>query len=737
MAYINDKNLPYLVEKLSNADNIKINNNKHGSRVSTVINSLVTKSDNVTKAVEQEIINDSYSFKVGTGDVNVSADVQDGFGEIGIKGVTYQNILGARINPSNGVEKNNNTITFNKVAQTNCVAGFPDSLAQVDKTYTLIFDILENTIENPTNGNVGKINIVSYNSGNYFIKYKETGHKKILLKQPATSTGKPYVEFYNETSGKFVMTTPILLEGDHTNNPNLPSYFEGIVGVGDKSKNLFNYKLHDSIEYNGSYYTVVKERWKSNVVEYTVEPNTDYTISVDRYEGNLWLSFDVDGVQFNNNNYSKFSKVIRTNETGKLLLRVGANTSADVGHKFINLQLEKGTVATQYEPHYDGHKIEILSHGKNLFNNKNNFITGGSGFAQTVGQMVTLSEIGDSNHKYLRVKLPIGKKYTVTIDKRNTYPDGWSNTIIESISDNIIVGSTYKTIARNNNSSSQISMLTFETSMPYVFIHIGRKNNDQAYEEWFAKVLESFETMQIEENDTSSEFEPYIEDKTQILLDEPLMRLPNGICDEITRDGKLIKRVGKIIFNGSENWKTAINNNKSRFDLSLNSVKTPLAWNDKTVPNMICSNLNVQPFVQIYAQGKSGITFYHANSDRLIVASLGNSCSLVEFKQWLSQNPTTVYYELAEPIITELPAPCLRIFKDGHITFNTLVAPESTHVVQLNKSAQIERSIREVQSLNSRVEQLESFYNDMMLETSYKLDLLNYDFKYTKEREDK
>ena len=247
MAYINDKNLPYLVEKLSNADNIKINNNKHGSRVSTVINSLVTKSDNITKAIEQEIINDSYSFKVGTGDVNVSADVQDGFGEVGIKGVTYQNILGARINPSDGVEKNNNTITFNKVAQTYCTAGFPDSLAQVDKTYTLIFDILENTIENPANGNVGKINIVSYNSGNYYIKYKETGHKKILLKQPTTSTGKPYVEFYHSTSGKFVMTAPILLEGDHTNNSNLPiDYFDSFVHVGSTGKNLFN--INDTIE---------------------------------------------------------------------------------------------------------------------------------------------------------------------------------------------------------------------------------------------------------------------------------------------------------------------------------------------------------------------------------------------------------------------------------------------------------------------------------------------------------
>ena len=220
-------------------------------------------------------------------------------------------------------------------------------------------------------------------------------------------------------------------------------------------------------------------------------------------------------------------------------------------------------------------------------------------------------------------------------------------------------------------------------------------------------------------------------DKTQILLNEPLMRLPNGICDEITRDGKLIRRVGKIILNGSEPWFIAIHNNKSRFDLSLNSVKTPSTWSDTAVPNMICSNLIVQPFSQIYSNGKLGITYYHANSDRLIVASLGNSCSLVEFKQWLSQNPTTVYYELAEPIITELPAPCLRIFKDGHLTFNTLVAPESNHVVQLNKSAQIQNAIKESQSLDNRINVLENNYDNLMLSTISRLnDLeLNYTLK--------
>ena len=715
-SFVNETNLPNIVDKLSNASNIKITGNKYGNRVQTVIDKIVEKADDITKAIEQEVINDSYSFKVGTGDVDVSTDVEDGFGEVGIKGVTYQNILGTRINTSDGVEKSNNIITFNKVAQTNCTAGFLDSLAQVDKTYTLIFDILENTIENPTNGNVGKINIVSYNSGNYFIKYKETGHKKILLKQPATSTGKPYVEFYNSTSGKFVMTTPILLEGNHLDNPSIPSKISNIVGVGDKSKNLFDSGLKLG---NISWETGVENNLQQHVMsaEYIkVRPNTKYIIhSNTSHKLNLYfydnskvistLSLEGVAISFTTNSTTEYIKVLSVNNT-------------DLSNS--RFQLEEGDVATSYEPYHDGYKIEILSHGKNLFNNKNNFITGGSGFAQTVGQMVTLSNIGDSNNKYLRVKLPIGKKYTVTIDKRNTYPDGWSNTIIESISDNIIVGSTYKTIARNNNSSSQISMLTFETSMPYVFIHIGRRNVE-TYEEWFAKVLESFETLQIEENDTSSEFEPYQEDKTQILLDEPLMRLPNGVCDEITRDGKLIRRVGKVVLEGSEDEQYSIEN----FGNGILLFKLTQS-HDYSKNRLIC---NTFPAFSTSQYGRDFEACYWVKGLKFMIKESKLSTQNTSgFKQWLSQNPTTVYYELAEPIITELPAPYLRIFKDGHLTFNTLVAPESNHVVQLNKSEQIQNAIKESQSLNNRINVLENNYDNLMLSTISRLNDLELDY---------
>ena len=239
----------------------------------------------------------------------------------------------------------------------------------------------------------------------------------------------------------------------------------------------------------------------------------------------------------------------------------------------------------------------------------------------------------------------------------------------------------------------------------------------------------------ISEGEQSQLYEPYQEDKTQILLDEPLMRLPNGVCDEISRDRKLIRRVGKVVLDGSEDWKTTINLDGLTYRYSLD-FKFKTSDNYNNVDNIICNDLATKKFSNIYNNGEKGITTWWSNDyiKKTIAICLSNNYSLEQFKEWLSQNPTTVYYELETPITTELPAPYLRIFKDGHLTFNTLVAPESNHVVQLNKSAQIERNIREVQSLDSRVGKLESFYDDMMLETSHKLSLLNYDFEYTRER---
>ena len=708
--YVNENNLPIIVDKLTDAKNIKIANNKYGNRVQTVIDKIVEKADDVTKAIKQEVVNNSYSFKVGTGNINVSADVEDGFGEVGVKGVTYQNILN-NFSMDNKASKyitvNENTIKWTKseVTTFNVNIKYHNSLAQLGKTYTLVFYIYKNTLQREGAGdsyNVAKFNIISYDGGFCLIPVNKTGLVKVKLIQPTTTPtdSKPYLEVFKESVGELEISYPILLEGDCTNDDKIPSQFEGIVGVGDKSKNLLNPNFFKSstgismIENQVINIDVPTDGGQRTIFEGLNLPAGTYRVTTKvlegEYTGGNLIFYDSNGKKFTENRLIGSYTINATNNNiNKLLIW------AVKGICKIRIQLEKGSSETTYEPYHDGHKIEILSNGKNICNIdkdfKNWYCIGGTNILNT----------SDKNVSAVLVKCKPNTQYVATMSEGDrsqfatfsSYPKHGDLANVVTSNGVITTGSYDKYL------------------LYYYYSNTSKKVN-----------------IQIEEGQTQTSFKPYQEHKTQILLDEPLMRLPNGVHDEITRDGKLIRRVGKIIFNGSENWKTAINNNKSRFDLSLNSVKTPSTWNDKTVPNMICSNLIVQPFNQIYSNGKSGITYYHANSDRLIVISLGNSCSLVEFKQWLSQNPTTVYYELAEPIITELPAPYLRIFKDGHLTFNTLVAPESSHVVQLNKSAQIQNAIKESQSLDNRINVLENNYDNLMLSTISRLNDLELDY---------
>lgn len=372
--------------------------------------------------------------------------------------------------------------------------------------------------------------------------------------------------------------------------------------------------------------------------------------------------------------------------------------------------MEGSEVATPYEPFT--YKVEILSCGKNLYKpNLQTKSANGLTFSLHGNTLIvngTSTDIVDFR--------PINGTESITLELYNYVSKLPVGTTLK-LSNNLGLRNFFS-LKRNGTQTYPANTLIIQED-DYDISCFVRFEEGQSYNNAELKI-------QLEINNVATEFEPYQEDKTQILLDEPLMRLPNGVCDEITRDGKLIRRVGKIVLNGSEDYIASSSSENTMYFILKNLIAKKSGY---CISNNFYFEIGSNDNEHIRLNANGNIVFWIKISKLASQDSAG-------VKQWLSQNPTTVYYELAEPIATELPAPCLRIFKDGHITFNTLVAPESTHVVQLNKSAQIERSIREVQNLNGRVGQLESFYDNMMLETSYKLNLLNYDFKYTKERED-
>lgn len=160
----------------------------------------------------------------------------------------------------------------------------------------------------------------------------------------------------------------------------------------------------------------------------------------------------------------------------------------------------------------------------------------------------------------------------------------------------------------------------------------------------------------------------YKQHKTEILLDEPLRKLPNGVCDEIVGN-KIIKRVGEVTFNGSENWskyRVGENDDFITFVFSLTCtnkhLKSKQMWAQQQ-RNRGKSNCLPSIGDKVYFNTIDTEGFCQGHND---TATTNNWCIAISksklttidingFKKWLSENPVTIIYELTEPVIIEMP----------------------------------------------------------------------------------
>lgn len=734
--YVNENNLPKIVDKLSNASNIKITGNKYGNRVQTVVDKIVEKADDVTKAIKQEVINNSYSFKVGTGNVDVSSDVEDGFVEVGIKGVTYQNILKSFDDSKwtgNHIEKNGNQCKLIQNSTSEYLR-FRTNLIKKNTKYTLIYTVTENTMvdlslcingENVSSGeNCIDSNIYIPNVlGTHIVTFTSSSLSDKTIKYFRFA-----IRSTTEDGTYVVLKNPILLEGDHTNNPNLPSYFEGIVGVGDKSKNLFD---NTNIEQGTSSYAVgftwnsvkgnppAKNRCRM-INPINIKPNTSYTIESKDDVKYAVKQFDKDGIGIHDvawlNNTYKFTTLSNANYLVVMFAKKDDSEITVNEVQNYKIQLEEGSTATPYEPYYNGHKIEILSNGNNLFNrNEVNFnrlyipetSTGGEGvFANATGLRCFTIEVVQNTQYCVSIGFPIGN---FRVFASYDYPQA-------NVKAKCLMATGGTSISFNTENYQYITVVYYSY------------NNDNQSGKTEEEVIQ---TIQLELGTTKSSYESYKEDKKQIFLNEPLMKLPNGACDEITKDGKLIRRIKKVVVDSSKEWRKSHESYDSdtniTFDFIVDNITNGWTTGDNKICNILLSKSGNKSAWNGQSEGISNDMysklFITLNKSKL------QSQNIQSLKAWLDSNPVIiVYYELKTPIITDLSESQIRMFKDGVIKFDTLVAPESTHYVQLNKSGQIQNAIKESQSLDNRINVLENNYDNLMLSTISRLNDLELDY---------
>lgn len=234
----------------------------------------------------------------------------------------------------------------------------------------------------------------------------------------------------------------------------------------------------------------------------------------------------------------------------------------------------------------------------------------------------------------------------------------------------------------------------------------------------------------------SSEYSNYIEgnsNKKEILLNEPLKGLPNGVKDSIEKingEWKIVRRCGEIILDGSQSINKPVDGSVVGAVNRMFQLNSKLDEADNRNINAICELL---PSYTANYTWKTDLECISLNSNGHLQFRLSPSrfpdYSAEGCKQWLTQNPMKVIYKLKTPTIEDISPVTLQAWKNGTISIDSIIPVESTHTVALNKPAQIKRNIEELTKLRNRVEALEVQYDQIALEQAHQLELINHSFE--------
>lgn len=155
------------------------------------------------------------------------------------------------------------------------------------------------------------------------------------------------------------------------------------------------------------------------------------------------------------------------------------------------------------------------------------------------------------------------------------------------------------------------------------------------------------------------------EENNYINLPIPLRSLPNGVADTI-EGNKLVQRVGKVVLDGSadEAWNNDGTQFEGYYSGAFDTIKNIKEYACLISNEFKYNKSNTLKMEYIFPSGV-------ANRGIRIRISNDKATDVSSFREWLSKNPTTVYYELATPIIHDLEVPNISTTKGTNIITTT------------------------------------------------------------------
>ncbi|NFO48504.1 hypothetical protein FDB40_16700 [Clostridium botulinum] len=213
----------------------------------------------------------------------------------------------------------------------------------------------------------------------------------------------------------------------------------------------------------------------------------------------------------------------------------------------------------------------------------------------------------------------------------------------------------------------------------------------------------TFKNIQIEEGTTATTYEPYKEDKTEILTGaEPLRGLPSGVTDVVDYDkNERIKNVGKVVFDGSEaiSYVTA----STSVDTLLFSINNTFGIKGNEGEYSIVALSDKFYYKYNYFSDNNFESFFISKSGGIYIRILKSKLETQDvagFKKWLQTNPTTVYYQLATQVVEKLNIKdTLQSFENGYIQLDNSITPTA----QLEYSTNLPSALSGVVEIQDKI----------------------------------
>lgn len=331
-------------------------------------------------------------------------------------------------------------------------------------------------------------------------------------------------------------------------------------------------------------------------------------------------------------------------ENNCLVQSGSTNEVALFNNEVSNVMLIKKDVREQTFPYFRGllstQMPVFLTYGKNLLSQK--YVRGKwnqwRGIIEETELYITSDDYIDVSTYTGMVTSSIndGYKYMFALYGKNKehiyFSDGWGNGFDTKQTFN------FKTVAGSKG------------EVCFVRINLFKKNGAPIIPDEINDI-----GFQLEYGEVASSYEPHHSNVLSFKEDVTLHSIGN-LCDTLDgKTGELVQNIDKIVFDGSENWESLREHNRKntkRYTLFLNgNIFKKYPTNSLTV-DFLSNFKTISPSKR--DNDEQAITIIHFGEQQDSVSVRMNKdliTSITDFKQWLSQNPITVQYQLPKPVV--------------------------------------------------------------------------------------